>query len=64
VPRPQEGRDREERQRHDDFRSLSSDCYDEHGKPMHASKQVSDPAYADRYIAESRELLATVPTAS
>jgi NAD(P)-dependent dehydrogenase (short-subunit alcohol dehydrogenase family) len=38
--------------------------YDEKGKLMQASKQVSDPAYADRYIAESRELLATVPTAS
>ncbi|MFC5502503.1 SDR family NAD(P)-dependent oxidoreductase [Lysinimonas soli] len=35
--------------------------YDENGKPMQASKQVSDPAYADRYLKESRELLATVP---
>lgn len=37
--------------------------YDENGKPMKASKQVSDPAYADRYITESRALLATVPEA-
>lgn len=37
--------------------------YDENGKPMNASRQVSDPAYADRYIAESRALLATVPEA-
>lgn len=37
--------------------------YDENGKPMSASKQVSDPAYADRYIAESRALLAAVPEA-
>ncbi|WP_092553281.1 Rossmann-fold NAD(P)-binding domain-containing protein [Herbiconiux ginsengi] len=35
--------------------------YDENGKPMQASKQVSDPAYADWYVTESRELLATVP---
>jgi hypothetical protein len=34
--------------------------YDENGKPMQASKQVSDPAYSDRFIKESRELLATV----
>jgi len=34
--------------------------YDENGRPMAASKQVTDPAYSDRYIAESRELLATV----
>lgn len=34
--------------------------YDENGKPMNPSKQVSDPAFSDRYIQESRELLATV----
>lgn len=33
--------------------------YDENGKPMKASQQVSDPAFSDRYIAESRALLAT-----
>ena len=27
---------------------------------MNASTQVSDPAFSDRYIKESRELLATV----
>lgn len=32
--------------------------YDENGKPMQASAQVSDPAFSDRYIAESRALLA------
>ena len=37
--------------------------YDENGMPMKASKQVSDPEFADRYIAESRALLATVPEA-
>jgi len=35
--------------------------YDENGKPMLASKQVRDPEFSDRYIAETRELLATVP---
>lgn len=35
--------------------------YDENGKPMDASKQVSDPAFSDRYIAETRALLALVP---
>lgn len=38
--------------------------YNETGKPMRASKQVSDPAYADRHVRESRELLATVPEAT
>ncbi len=32
--------------------------YDETGKPMHASKQVTDPAFSDRVVAETRELLA------
>jgi NAD(P)-dependent dehydrogenase (short-subunit alcohol dehydrogenase family) len=35
--------------------------YDENGKPMLASAQVRDPAFADRYVAETRALLATVP---
>jgi NAD(P)-dependent dehydrogenase (short-subunit alcohol dehydrogenase family) len=35
--------------------------YDEKGKPMRASQQVSDPAFSDRYVAETRALLATVP---
>jgi hypothetical protein len=34
--------------------------YDENGRPMLASKQVRDPAFSDRYVAETRELLATV----
>jgi hypothetical protein len=36
--------------------------YDETGKPMEASKQVSDPAFSDRHVQESRDLLATVPS--
>ncbi len=36
--------------------------YDENGKPMQASKQVSDPAFSDRFIAETRELLAKAPS--
>lgn len=32
--------------------------YDETGKPMRASKQVSDPVFSDRVVAETRELLA------
>lgn len=35
--------------------------YDEDGAPMTASKQILDPAFSDRWIAESRELLAGVP---
>lgn len=38
--------------------------YDENGRPMKPSAQVSDPAFSDRYIAETRALLATVPDAS
>ncbi|WIB78700.1 SDR family NAD(P)-dependent oxidoreductase [Curtobacterium sp. MCPF17_002] len=34
---------------------------DENGRPMQASKQVSDPAFSGRYIAETRALLAQVP---
>ncbi len=33
------------------------------GKPVKASPQVSDPAFADRYIAESHALLATIAEA-
>jgi NAD(P)-dependent dehydrogenase (short-subunit alcohol dehydrogenase family) len=36
--------------------------YDENGEPMLASKQVRDPEFSDRYVAETRELLATVPS--
>jgi NAD(P)-dependent dehydrogenase (short-subunit alcohol dehydrogenase family) len=36
--------------------------YDEQGKPMAGSAQVRDPAFADRIVAETRELLATIPT--
>ena len=32
--------------------------YDERGKPMRASTQVGDPEFADRYIAQTRALLA------
>ncbi|GGM89488.1 SDR family NAD(P)-dependent oxidoreductase [Dactylosporangium sucinum] len=35
--------------------------YDENGKPMAASKQVTDVAFSARYIAETRTLLATLP---
>lgn len=35
--------------------------YDENGKPMAASAQVRDPAFASRVVAETRALLATVP---
>jgi NAD(P)-dependent dehydrogenase (short-subunit alcohol dehydrogenase family) len=34
--------------------------YDETGKPMRGSTQVQDSAFQDRYVAETRELLATV----
>jgi NAD(P)-dependent dehydrogenase (short-subunit alcohol dehydrogenase family) len=36
--------------------------YDENGKPMAASAQVRDPAFDSRVVAETRALLATVPT--
>jgi NAD(P)-dependent dehydrogenase (short-subunit alcohol dehydrogenase family) len=42
--------------------SVTGVYYDENGEPMKASKQVSDPAFSDRYIAETRALLAQVPT--
>lgn len=35
--------------------------YDETGRPMRASAQVGDPGFSDRYVRESRDLLATVP---
>lgn len=35
--------------------------YDEKGRPMHGSTQVSVPAFQDRVVAETRALLATVP---
>ncbi|GAB3131923.1 SDR family NAD(P)-dependent oxidoreductase [Microbispora hainanensis] len=35
--------------------------YDENGKPMVGSAQVRDPAFADRVVAETRALLATIP---
>lgn len=35
--------------------------YDEDGRPMRASTQVSDPTFSDRYVQESRDLLATEP---
>lgn len=34
--------------------------YDENGKPLKAPAQVNNPAFSDRYIQESRDLLATV----
>ena len=37
--------------------------YNENGKPMQASKQVRDQEYADRYVAETRALLATTEPA-
>lgn len=33
--------------------------YDENGRPMRGSTQVQDPAFQDRYVAETRTLLAT-----
>jgi hypothetical protein len=35
--------------------------YDEKGAPMKASAQVSDPTFSDRYVAETRALLAGAP---
>jgi NAD(P)-dependent dehydrogenase (short-subunit alcohol dehydrogenase family) len=35
--------------------------YDENGKPMAGSAQVRNPAFADRIVTETRELLATSP---
>jgi NAD(P)-dependent dehydrogenase (short-subunit alcohol dehydrogenase family) len=36
--------------------------YDENGRPMLGSVQVRDPAFQDRVVAETRALLAAVPT--
>jgi NAD(P)-dependent dehydrogenase (short-subunit alcohol dehydrogenase family) len=36
--------------------------YDERGKPMLGSAQVRDPRFQDRVVAETRALLATVPS--
>ena len=36
--------------------------FDENGDPMKGSKQVHDPAFQDRVVAEARALLATLPT--
>ncbi|GAA0532390.1 MULTISPECIES: SDR family NAD(P)-dependent oxidoreductase [Streptomyces] len=36
--------------------------YDENGKPMLGSAQVRDPAFSDRVVAETRALLAQVPS--
>ncbi|TDO56104.1 NAD(P)-dependent dehydrogenase (short-subunit alcohol dehydrogenase family) [Kribbella sp. VKM Ac-2571] len=36
--------------------------YDERGKPMLGSTQVRDPAFSDRVVAETRALLATIPS--
>jgi NAD(P)-dependent dehydrogenase (short-subunit alcohol dehydrogenase family) len=44
-----------------DASGVSGVYYDEKGRPMQASTQVTDPTFSDRYIAESRELLAGVP---
>ena len=38
--------------------------FDEKGNPMRGSAQIQDPAYQDRYVAETRALLATVPDAA
>jgi NAD(P)-dependent dehydrogenase (short-subunit alcohol dehydrogenase family) len=35
--------------------------YDERGNPMLGSKQVRDPGFQDRVVAETRDLLSTVP---
>ncbi len=43
-----------------DTSAASGTYYDENGKTMHASQQVSDPAFSDRYVSESRALLASV----
>ena len=37
--------------------------FDERGKPMRGSTQIQDPAFQDRYVAETRALLAPVPNA-
>ena len=44
-----------------DSSTASGVYYDENGAPMRGSEQVHDPAFSDRYVAESRALLAAVP---
>jgi len=46
-----------------DTSDTTSVYYDENGKPMLASQQVRDPELTDRYVAETRALLATSLTA-
>ncbi len=41
---------------------VTGEYYDEKGRPMHGSTLVSDLAFQDRVVAETRALLATVPT--
>jgi hypothetical protein len=36
--------------------------YDEGGEPMPGSDPVRDPKFQDRIVAETRALLATIPT--
>ena len=36
--------------------------YDEGGRPMSGSALVRDPKFQDRVVAETRALLATIPT--
>lgn len=43
-----------------DTSDASGVYYDENGRPMQGSTQVRDSAFADRYVAESRELIASV----
>ncbi len=38
--------------------------YDENGKPMLASAQVREPAFSDRYVAQTRAMLATATNAA
>ena len=44
-----------------DTSDASGVYYDENGRPMPGSAQIQDPAFADRYVAESRDLIASVP---
>jgi NAD(P)-dependent dehydrogenase (short-subunit alcohol dehydrogenase family) len=43
-----------------DASTESGTYYDENGTKMRASAQVSDPAFSDRYVRESRALLESV----
>jgi len=42
----------------------SGTYYDENGKPMLASAQVREPAFSDRYVAQTRAMLATATNAA